>query len=65
MPQGPEDIAREKIDRMLEQAGWVVQDFGQANIYACKGVALREFELKSGYGAPRITCSMSTERQRE
>jgi hypothetical protein len=26
MPQGPEDIAREQIDRMLEQAGWAVQD---------------------------------------
>ncbi len=26
MPLGPEDIAREQIDRMLEQAGWAVQD---------------------------------------
>ncbi len=26
MAQGPEDIAREKIDRMLVQACWDVQD---------------------------------------
>jgi type I restriction enzyme R subunit len=50
MPQGPEDIARETIDRMLTQAGWDVQDVRQANIYARHGVAIREFELKSGYG---------------
>jgi len=26
MPLGPEDIAREQIDRMLVSAGWAVQD---------------------------------------
>ncbi len=26
MAQGPEDIARETIDRMLEQASWALQD---------------------------------------
>jgi len=31
MPQGPEYIAREQIDSMLEQAGWVVQGAGNAN----------------------------------
>ncbi len=50
MPQGPEDIARETIDRMLEQAGWAVQDMKAVDLYAKKGVAIREFELKSGYG---------------
>lgn len=50
MSQGPEDIAREQIDRMLIQAGWTVQDVGQANIDAHKGVALREFPLKTGFG---------------
>jgi type I restriction enzyme R subunit len=50
MPLGPEDIARENIDRMLEQAGWAVHDVKQANLFAKKGVAIREFELKSGYG---------------
>ena len=50
MPLGPEDIAREKIDRMLVAAGWVVQDAKAVNLYAKQGVAIREFELKSGYG---------------
>ncbi|MEK6700178.1 MAG: DEAD/DEAH box helicase family protein, partial [Nitrospirota bacterium] len=50
MPQGPEDIAREQIDRMLEQAGWAVQDAKAVNLYAKQGVAIREFELKSGFG---------------
>ncbi len=50
MPPGPEDIARENIDRMLEQAGWAVQDAKAVNLYAKKGVAIREFELKTGYG---------------
>jgi type I restriction enzyme R subunit len=35
---------------MLTQAGWNVQDVGQANIYANKGVAIREFDLKPGFG---------------
>ncbi len=26
MPQGPEDIAREQIDRMLASGDWAVQD---------------------------------------
>ncbi|MCK9417859.1 MAG: DEAD/DEAH box helicase family protein [Nitrospirae bacterium] len=50
MPPGPEDIAREQIDRMLVSAGWVVQDTKAVNLYAKQGVAIREFELKSGYG---------------
>jgi hypothetical protein len=53
MPQGPEDIAREQIDRMLEQAGWAVQDVKQAAIYAKKGVAIRAFELKTVDGEAR------------
>jgi type I restriction enzyme R subunit len=50
MPQGPEDIARENIDRMLELSGWAVQDAKAVNLYAKQGVAIREFELKSGFG---------------
>jgi len=50
MPLGPEDIAREQIDRMLASAGWVVQDAEQVNLYAKQGVAIREFELKPGLG---------------
>ena len=50
MPLGPEDIAREQIDQMLVSAGWAVQDAKAVNLYAKQGVAIREFELKSGYG---------------
>jgi type I restriction enzyme, R subunit len=50
MPLGPEDIAREQIDQMLMSAGWAVQDAKAVNLYAKQGVAIREFELKPGYG---------------
>ena len=46
----PEEQARVNIDRLLEQSGWVVQDRGAVNIYAGKGVAVREFGLKPGHG---------------
>ncbi|MDH5525437.1 MAG: DEAD/DEAH box helicase family protein [Desulfobulbaceae bacterium] len=42
--------AREKIDRLLTEAGWLVQDVKDTNIFAAKGVAIREFPLKSGHG---------------
>ncbi len=37
------------IDKLLEQAGWSVQD-SAANLHAARGVASREFELKPGHG---------------
>ena len=46
----PEEQARAKIDRLLEQAGWSVQDADSINLYAGSGVAVREFSLKSGHG---------------
>ena len=46
----PEQRARVTIDRMLEQAGWSVQDAGAVNLYAARGVAVREFRLKPGHG---------------
>lgn len=45
----PEQKARQEIDRQLEQAGWVVQDFAEINISAGLGVAVREFPLTSGF----------------
>lgn len=50
MPKTPEDEAREIIDRMLELAGWSVQDFKKANIHAKRGVAIRNFPLNPGHG---------------
>jgi type I restriction enzyme R subunit len=44
----PEDLARQKIDAMLEEAGWVVQDRNRLNLAAGRGVAVREFSTASG-----------------
>ena len=46
----PEQQARVNIDRLLEQAGWAVQNRDAVNLYASKGVAVREFPLKTGHG---------------
>lgn len=46
----PEQLARETIDRLLTAAGWHVCDADKANIHAARGVAIREFPLKSGHG---------------
>jgi type I restriction enzyme R subunit len=45
----PEDKARQNFDAMLVNAGWVVQDYKQAQIHAGRGVALRNFPLSSGH----------------
>jgi type I restriction enzyme R subunit len=50
MPNKPEDIAREQIDKMLEKSGWHVCDYKNANIHAHQGVVLRYFPLKQGHG---------------
>ena len=46
----PEEQARENIDRLLEQAGWVVQNPNSINLYAGSGIAVREFSLRAGHG---------------
>ncbi|MGW3362323.1 DEAD/DEAH box helicase family protein [Streptosporangium canum] len=40
--------ARREIDRMLREAGWVVQDSAQLNPLAGTGVAVREFAFAHG-----------------
>ena len=50
MPITPEDRARQNIDKLLMGAGWIVQDKRVTNLSAGRGVAGREFPLKSGYG---------------
>ena len=50
MSDTPEDKARKTIDDLLSKAGWTIQDRDMANISAARGVAVREFPLKSGYG---------------
>jgi len=46
----PEDKARERIDQLLVQAGWSVQDSKQVNLTASPGVAIRNFALEYGHG---------------
>ncbi len=44
----PEALARETIDKLLEAAGWVLQDMKDFNRNASLGVAVREFSTLSG-----------------
>ncbi len=44
----PEERARQRIDELLQQAGWVVQDRKRLNLGASRGVAVREFSLATG-----------------
>jgi type I restriction enzyme R subunit len=50
MPEKPEQVARKTIDELLQAGGWTVQDRDQTDIFAARGVAIREFPLKSGFG---------------
>ena len=45
----PEQLARRRIDALLAQCGWAVQDYGHLNLAAAAGVAVREFPLKTGH----------------
>ena len=44
----PEQIARDRIDRILAQAGWSVQDKNQIDFGRAKGIAVREYPTDSG-----------------
>lgn len=44
----PEQQARKNIDKLLEKAGWLIQDRNQLNLGAGLGVAVREYPLKAG-----------------
>ena len=41
----PEDKARQQIDKMFEDSGWIIQDYGELNLGAGLGVAVREFPI--------------------
>ncbi len=45
----PEGQARQIIDYQLIQSGWIIQNMAELNLGAAKGIAVREFPLKSGY----------------
>lgn len=44
----PEEKARQAIDRMLDQSGWIIQDMKKIDIHASLGVAVREFPTSTG-----------------
>lgn len=46
--QSPEEKARDKIDSMLRNAGWSVQDKKKVNLSESKGVAVREYQTDVG-----------------
>lgn len=46
--QNPEQIARDKIDQMLVNSGWIVQSKDKVSVSAGIGVALRETNTESG-----------------
>src|SRR5450759_1418720 len=45
-----EQRARVLIDRQLTEAGWVVQDKKDLNLFAGQGVAVREVVMAKGHG---------------
>jgi len=46
--QNPEQKARDHIDKMLVEAGWVVQSKNEVNLSAGTGVAVREYQTDVG-----------------
>lgn len=49
MPRGPEDDARDRIDEMLREAGWAVQDPDAHDTGVSeRGIVLREYPFDSG-----------------
>ena len=48
MPITPEDRARQNIDKLLTDAGWIVQDKRATNLSAGRGVAVGEFRSAIG-----------------
>ena len=46
--QNPEQIARDKIDSLLEQAGWLVQSSKKIDLNAGLGIAVREYQTDVG-----------------
>ena len=50
MPETPEQKARREIDAKLIASGWLVQDRDDLDLTAGRGIAVREFPMKSGFG---------------
>ncbi len=46
--QDPEQIARDKIDDLLRQSEWCVQDKNKINLNEGVGIAVREYQIDVG-----------------
>ena len=46
--QTPEQIARDNIDRQLNDCGWIIQNKKQINLTAGLGVAVTEYQTDIG-----------------
>jgi type I restriction enzyme R subunit len=47
--QNPEQIARDKIDLMVKEAGWIVQSKNEVDLGAGRGIALREYQAETKF----------------
>ena len=45
----PESLARQQIDQLLAASSWSVQDRAATDLYASRGVAVREFPVAGGF----------------
>jgi type I restriction enzyme R subunit len=50
MAATPEQKARKEIDEKLIAAGWRIQSRGDLDLLAGRGIAVREFPMKTGFG---------------
>ena len=48
MNQTPEEIARDKIDKLLEASGWIIQNKKSIDLSAGIGIAVREYHTDIG-----------------
>lgn len=51
MYETPEQKARHDIDADLTTAGWIIQSRDELDLTAGRGVAIREFPMKPGFGS--------------
>ncbi len=60
--QTPEQKARDRIDDLLTQAGWIIQPKNKINLNAGLGVAVREYQTNAAqsttFGSRYLTTSM-------
>ena len=49
--QNPEQLVRDRVDKMLVASGWLVQSKKQINLAAGVGVAVREYQTDIGPAA--------------